>query len=331
MDVKKSCTRKFDVLSNEYKYFPYLRHIRIKTLYALKKMSFLKAPPPDLKCHLCGKKFAPGKGKAYYRPLENHMATHGDEGSKIISFKKKSKFEKIIPQDILPKKRKKNASRPNKNKRGGSKKGTTANFHTWKWRHARVEEYEKLPKGQKCKWLMKKGICRSNMSRWRNHFEKHEFDPHVQLRKQIYSKTPRTLKYAEAEKKLYDFYRRRRDLGYRTPKNLILTKFKQILREDDSNDPTAIEKISRTWLKRWMKDNKISTKRRTNRKGKSIYERMHQISNYHHFVIYNMADPNNVYPIWKQKKQELQEYGSDESEDESEASSSSEDTEEGTS
>ena len=107
-----------------------------------------------------------------------------------------------------------------------------------------------------------------------------------------------------------------------------MTKFKQILREDDTNDPEEIEKIGRNWLKRWMKDNRISNKRKTNRKAKSVYERLHQISNYHHFVIYNMANPEKEFPVWNNTM--VQEYGSDIDEAESDTASESEDTEEQT-
>ena len=109
-----------------------------------------------------------------------------------------------------------------KRKRGGSKKGTTANFHTWKWKHVRVQDYEQIPKGNKTSWLMKKGISRANMSRWRLHFENHEFDPHSELKKQCASQQPRKLKYATAEEELYCWYRSRRAEGYSVTRFLLL-------------------------------------------------------------------------------------------------------------
>ena len=109
-------------------------------------------------------------------------------------------------------------------------------------------------------------------------------------------------------------------------------RFKQILRKDDTQDPVLIDKISKRWLTRFMKDKRISLQRKTNRKGKSVYQRLHQISNYHHFVIYKMANPEYDYPVWKNNELEAIDFGDDEdeSEEEYDTDSDSEDTEEWT-
>jgi hypothetical protein len=139
-------------------------------------MNFLKPPPPDLKCPICGKRFPPSKGNNKQRALNRHMGhAHKLAGDKKIAFAKSGQNLQPIHKTIPPRNVTQQGS---KRKRGGSKKGTTANFHTWKWRHARVQDYEQIPKGHKTSWLMKKGISRLNMSRWRLHFQNHEFDPH---------------------------------------------------------------------------------------------------------------------------------------------------------
>ena len=75
-----------------------------------------------------------------------------------------------------------------------------------------------------------------------------------------------------------------------------------------------------------MKKNHISLQRKTNRKSKCIYQRLHKISNYHTFVIYKAANPEFDYPVWENKKLVIEEFGEEESSEED--SSSFEDTSE---
>ena len=47
------------------------------------------------------------------------------------------------------------------------------------------------------------------------------------------------------------------------------------------------------WVRRFCKRHNLSVQRRKNKKKKSVYERLHIISNYHWWVIYQFQDPDN--------------------------------------
>ena len=52
-------------------------------------------------------------------------------------------------------------------------------------------------------------------------------------------------------------------------------------------------KFRATWVSRFCKRWKLSVQKLRNRKTKSAYERMHQIQNYHHWLIYDFQNPEN--------------------------------------
>jgi hypothetical protein len=245
---------------------------------------------------------------------------HKGESKQIIA-KQTSSAPKLIPKPIVAKK-------PlHKRKRGGSKKGISHVFHTWKWRHRRAKEYQEIPKGKKIIWLMKNNISRANIARWQRHLEEHEFDPHRLLKLQTHSAENRKRKFLETEIKLYNWYQTRREQGLRVTKDMMMRQMERMLMEDDQGDVNLIQKkVGRKWLSSFMKENKISIQRRTNKKAKSIYQKLHKVSNYHTFVVYQMANPNNDYPVWKNKKLQAVDFG-DSSSEENEEESDSEDTE----
>ena len=81
---------------------------------------------------------------------------------------------------------------------------------------------------------------------------------------------------------------------------MLISKMEMMLMEYDQGDVDYIQKkVGKKWLNGFMKEYRISLQRRTNKKAKSIYQKLHKISNYHTFVVYEMANPNNDYPVWK--------------------------------
>ena len=50
------------------------------------------------------------------------------------------------------------------------------------------------------------------------------------------------------------------------------------------------DKFKHRWVQKFMKRKKLSVRKATNKKKKSIWERLHKIHNFHHFCVYELAD-----------------------------------------
>jgi len=56
----------------------------------------------------------------------------------------------------------------------------------------------------------------------------------------------------------------------------------------DGYDPNK-DKFTDMWKRGFCKRWKISVQKKTNNKAKSVYERIHRVSNYHYYSIYKAA------------------------------------------
>ena len=52
------------------------------------------------------------------------------------------------------------------------------------------------------------------------------------------------------------------------------------------------------WVRGSMKRKNISLQKKTNCKSTSLFRKMHKVVNYHYFIIFMMANPDNEYPQW---------------------------------
>ena len=50
------------------------------------------------------------------------------------------------------------------------------------------------------------------------------------------------------------------------------------------------DKFTQTWVRKFMKRQGLSIRRKTNRKKTFIWKRIHKIENYHWFTIYKLSD-----------------------------------------
>ena len=60
--------------------------------------------------------------------------------------------------------------------------------------------------------------------------------------------------------------------------------------EEEHKTNTNLVKMLEDGLIKLMKRKKLSVRRSTNKKTKSIWERLHKIHNFHHYCVYQLAD-----------------------------------------
>ena len=101
-------------------------------------------------------------------------------------------------------------------------------------------------------------------------------------------KNTRRAKYEEEEKMLYKQFKARRARGNVVDGELLRTLMKQFVSES-GKDPTGSFKASNMWLSKFTHRYGISNQKKTNKKSKSIEERLPAVRNFHWWAIYQMA------------------------------------------
>ena len=100
-----------------------------------------------------------------------------------------------------------------------------------------------------------------------------------------------TGKFPAQQAKTFNHIMGRRYKGKPVSTIWIREKMKDICDSDKPNgyNPEK-DKFGHTWVTKFMKRKKLSVRRSTNKKTKSIWERLHKIHNFHHYCVYELAD-----------------------------------------
>ena len=93
--------------------------------------------------------------------------------------------------------------------------------------------------------------------------------------------------FPEQEKELYKIYKKRRALGMVVDAEYLKTKMKFLVQATDSSGKDKFKGTCR-WLAGYQKRWGISKQKKTNKKNKSVKERLPQVSNFHYYCIYQM-------------------------------------------
>ena len=93
---------------------------------------------------------------------------------------------------------------------------------------------------------------------------------------------------------LHDKFLKRRSQGWRVTYAWLRAQMKILCEKHkpEHYDPTK-HKFKNSWVRRFCRRKNISLRKKGNKKCSSVYERLHQIKNYDHFLIYQMQDPSN--------------------------------------
>ena len=94
--------------------------------------------------------------------------------------------------------------------------------------------------------------------------------------------------FPEEEKKLYRKYKARRAVGLVVDYEYMKTQMK-ILVKESGKDKDGKFKGSNKWLSGFTKRKGVSMQIKTNKKSKSIKERLPKVKNFHYWSIYRMA------------------------------------------
>ena len=181
-----------------------------------------------------------------------------------------------------------------KKKGGGQRKDMPHQSHSRSWKMKRVIEYQSQPEGKKCAWLKKRNIPSSNMERWAKDMPKWEKLTQKDLRKSFTNSRKNKGLFHEMEELLHVKFLERRSQGWRVSYAWLQVQMKLLCEkhQPEHYDPT-IYKFRNSWVRRFCRRWNISLRKKGNKKCSSVYERLHQIKNYDHFVIYQMQDPSN--------------------------------------
>ena len=92
--------------------------------------------------------------------------------------------------------------------------------------------------------------------------------------------------FGEQEAKLYKKYKARRSLGLVVDTEWLKTQMKILVKTDC---PSSDFKASCKWLQGFNKRKGISSQKETNKKSRSVEERIPLVKNFHWYTIYQMA------------------------------------------
>ncbi len=101
----------------------------------------------------------------------------------------------------------------------------------------------------------------------------------------------KTGKFPAQQGKTYNAILRRRYAGKPVSTNWIRDKMSEYCDSEKPNgyDPQK-DKFKQHWDTNFMKRKHLSVRVSTNKKTKSIWERLHKVHNFHHYCVYDLAD-----------------------------------------
>ena len=153
--------------------------------------------------------------------------------------------------------------------------------------HERIiyaKAYKKLKHGEKGKYSRKIGVAQRKLRKWVKDLHLYE---KCHRRSRYLMKKKRNGKFFPQQKELFKRFTNRRQRGRKVSYHWLRVKMKFIC---ESQKPHGYDKekhkFTDPWVRAFCKRWGISSQRRTNKKNKSVLERIHLISNFLYYIIY---------------------------------------------
>ena len=104
-----------------------------------------------------------------------------------------------------------------------------------------------------------------------------------------------SLKYHEAEKVVYALYQQHRAVGFKVTYAWLSARMKQTCRrmKPFGKSFDNYSGFNSAWVRRFCRRWRISLQRKTTKKTKHYFERLHLIQEYHRKLLYELQDPKN--------------------------------------
>jgi len=157
-----------------------------------------------------------------------------------------------------------------------------------------AKELAETPRGKKKAFAADRGLSRRSLYRWNSSSALKETWKSRKASRARYCMNPndkrRLGKFHPQQRKVYNLYRYRRSQGDPCDSDWFRSEMTRICNDDkpDGYDPNK-DKFTDMWKRGFCKRWKISVQKKTNNKAKSVYERIHRVSNYHYYSIYKAA------------------------------------------
>ena len=293
--------------------------------------TILKAPPPLVKCRYCGQTFPKIRSRTQHekRYCKARFKKEKIPLPKFCTTPSKKLPGQPIRKKMIPCSGSRPSTRGRKGRLGGSYKGDTKRSYSITWKLQRVLEFERLPNGSKKNFLRRHHIWKSSMSTWRK--KKDKWMSMTWKERNFRRKHRRRNQgkglFHHQEEKLFQMFLDRRGKGMPVSYNWLIAKMHILIRIDKPPhfDPEK-HKLKKSWAFRFCKRFKLSRRRRTNRKKKDLFERLHLIRNYHWWTVYEFSKRSN-YPEKYWNKENLPEIPSESESEESDNTEESSDSE----
>ena len=238
-----------------------------------------KKPPAGPVCEFCNSKFINAGALATHKRFAHHLEMHPDKGKKIEAM-----FSKLTSASGPSKK----SSEADSAKSLPKPAPKTRKLRTNNQKLKLILAWEKLRNGEKARFLVHHSITRPMMLRYLK--QKEDIAHACKKRVRHLTAPPPAIKFGfpEQREKLYKEIVSRRDLGLVVDGEFIQTRFKQILRADK---PLGWKKAqaSDNWKTSFLIQYELTSQVKTNKKSKSIEERLPAVKRFHQYTVYGAA------------------------------------------
>ena len=241
------------------------------------------------KCKICLKKFAKAGFAQKHMEKEHPKLRNPQTQICIIASETATKEKK----QGLPRKRKK------KKKKGANKKRKTeklrkqmgmpimryaAEIH---YRLAYAKKYKSCAHGKKSRFAKKVGVPERTLRNWVKNMDRYE---KCRRRTRYYMKKKRVGKFFSEQVEVFKQFNARRQKGGKVDHFWLRKKMKFMCekRKHEAYDPQK-HKFTQPWSMAYCKRWNISQQRKTNKKSKSVLERINLVCNFMYYMIYVVA------------------------------------------